>query len=191
VIGLVAGTGVVAVALDADGRELLADGRGFLLGDYGGAYWAGIEALRRGLRAAEREGGPSALLRALLDELGMAGTAELPDLITGSVVPVSRIASLAPVVCALAEEGEPIAAGVVADAITGLVETVAALERGLASPQAPSVRLTGGMLRAPLMRTSVETRLRDSGRFSEIVWVGDGVEGALALARAGWAGPPA
>jgi N-acetylglucosamine kinase-like BadF-type ATPase len=114
----------------------------------------------------------------------MANTAELPDLITGYLVPVPRIASLAPVVCALAEEGEPIAAGVAADAITGLVETIEVLELGLGSPQAPSVRLTGGMLTAPLMRGSVETRLRDSGRFSEIVWVGDGVGCALALAHA-------
>jgi N-acetylglucosamine kinase-like BadF-type ATPase len=183
VIGLVAGTGVVALGLAEDGRRLVADGGGFLLGDRGGAYWTGLEGLRRGLRASDREGAPGVLLRTLLDELDLPQAGALPHLIAGSEVPVSRIARLAPVVCALAEQDEAIAAGVVDDAVAELVGTIVALEQRLGE-ESPGLRLTGGMLAAAGVRAGLEAEL-DASRFAEVVWVEDGVEGALALAAQG------
>ncbi len=52
-VAVVSGTGSVALGIDDEGREAWAGGHGFLLGDEGGAYWIGRQAVRRALRAVD------------------------------------------------------------------------------------------------------------------------------------------
>ena len=51
---VIAGTGSGAAGRDAAGRAVRVGGHGFLLGDEGGGYWIGREAVRAALRAARR-----------------------------------------------------------------------------------------------------------------------------------------
>ncbi len=100
---VVSGTGSVALGIDDDGREAWAGGHGFLLGDEGGAYWIGREAVRRALRAVDG-GEPANALATLLE--GAAGC-ELEALVAAvHRVPEDRslLAQLAP---AIAESGLP------------------------------------------------------------------------------------
>jgi N-acetylglucosamine kinase-like BadF-type ATPase len=68
-----AGTGSIAIHLDADGRLHRAGGLGSVLDDAGGGYWIGREALRRVWRAEDEEPGAwrrSTLAQALMQRLG-------------------------------------------------------------------------------------------------------------------------
>src|SRR5882762_4263734 len=58
---LIAGTGVVALAIGADGALRTADGWGPWLGDEGGGAWIGTAGLRAALRAHDGRG-PSTVL---------------------------------------------------------------------------------------------------------------------------------
>ena len=60
-IVVIAGTGSGAAGRDAAGRTVRVGGHGFLLGDEGGGYWIGREAVRAALRAADGTGPPTAL----------------------------------------------------------------------------------------------------------------------------------
>ena len=62
-IVVIAGTGSGAAGRDAAGRTVRVGGHGFLLGDEGGGYWIGREAVRAALRAADGTGPPTALHR--------------------------------------------------------------------------------------------------------------------------------
>ena len=53
---LIVGTGVVALAVGADGALRTADGWGPLLGDEGGGAWIATTGLRAALRALEGRG---------------------------------------------------------------------------------------------------------------------------------------
>jgi len=66
-IVVIAGTGSGAVGRDAAGRTARAGGHGYLLGDEGGGYWIGREAVRAALRAADGTGPPT-VLAALVQE---------------------------------------------------------------------------------------------------------------------------
>lgn len=71
-IVVIAGTGSNAVGRGGDGRIARAGGYGFLLGDEGGAYWFGSQALRAALRSHDGSGPKSAALEAAVaDEYGL------------------------------------------------------------------------------------------------------------------------
>ena len=67
---LIAGTGVVALAIDADGALRTADGWGPWLGDEGGGAWIGASGLRAALRALDGRGPSTALLDAARARFG-------------------------------------------------------------------------------------------------------------------------
>src|SRR6185312_14507861 len=58
-IVVIAGTGSGAAGRDAAGRTVRVGGHGFLLGDEGGGYWIGREAVRAALQAADGTGPPT------------------------------------------------------------------------------------------------------------------------------------
>ncbi len=67
---LIAGTGVVALAIDAGGALRTADGWGPWLGDEGGGAWIGASGLRAALRALDGRGPSTALLDAARARFG-------------------------------------------------------------------------------------------------------------------------
>jgi glucosamine kinase len=74
---VIAGTGSGAAGRDAAGRTVRVGGHGYLLGDEGGGYWIGREAVRAALRAADGTGPPTvltALVRRAFDSLTGAET---------------------------------------------------------------------------------------------------------------------
>jgi glucosamine kinase len=74
---VIAGTGSGAAGRDAAGRTVRVGGHGFLLGDEGGGYWIGREAVRAALRGADGTGPPTALtelVRRAFDSLTGAET---------------------------------------------------------------------------------------------------------------------
>jgi N-acetylglucosamine kinase-like BadF-type ATPase len=75
-IVVIAGTGSGAAGRDATGRTVRVGGHGFLLGDEGGGYWIGREAVRAALRAADGTGPPTALIAVVERTFGSLAGAE-------------------------------------------------------------------------------------------------------------------
>ncbi|MGY1500093.1 N-acetylglucosamine kinase [Streptomyces sp. QTS52] len=73
-LALVAGTGAVAMRITARHCEKTVGGDGWLLGDDGGGFWIGREAVRVALRMADRRGGDTALAGLVGRELGVPET---------------------------------------------------------------------------------------------------------------------
>jgi N-acetylglucosamine kinase-like BadF-type ATPase len=174
-IALIAGTGVAAVARDADGVEHVADGHGHLLGDRGGGFWIAAETLRRALKALDAGAQPPPVLDRLVAALGLQRRSELARLAPEDRV--RRLAALVPVVVGAAQDGDALAAQVLAGAVEELAATVAGLRRRSGLPAAPLV-LCGGLARAPRVGPALRARLG-----SRVQVVDDGLDGALRLAR--------
>ena len=81
---LIVGTGVVALAIDADGALRTVDGWGPWLGDEGGGAWIGAAGLRAALRAHDGRGPSTVLLDAARARFGAPETwpAQLADAAT-------------------------------------------------------------------------------------------------------------
>lgn len=112
---LIAGTGVVALAIGADGALRTADGWGPWLGDEGGGAWIGAAGLRAALRAHDGRGPSTTLLDAARDRFGAPQTwpAQLTD--------AAALASFAPDV--LAADGDAVALAIVSAAAEALAAT--------------------------------------------------------------------
>jgi len=144
-IAVFAGTGSGAMGCDGE-RRARAGGHGFLLGDEGSAYWIGRAAANAALRWEDGMGGSAALRDAVVAATGrdLAGLIEDVHSHPGER---GRLASLAPVVTALAAEDE--AARRIASAAAGhLAELASAVSRRLGPLPVCGM---GGVLSAPVV----------------------------------------
>ncbi|MBA3366570.1 MAG: ATPase [Actinobacteria bacterium] len=146
-IVVVAGTGSIALGVNGRGTRARAGGHGYVLGDEGGGYWIGREAVRAALRS--RDGtGPSTRLETLLEErLGMDLDRLLADVYSAPADRL-RLARLVPLVGAAAKEDE------VADALlTRAADHLVGLARVLQRRLGPlGVAAVGGVFRLPAVR---------------------------------------
>jgi glucosamine kinase len=117
----IAGTGSNCIGRAPNGSRTSAGGWSSRLGDEGSGYWIGLHAVRRALKAHDREQ-PSRVL----DVVGKIwGTVTLEELVNlGDSTPGPDFAALAPAISQLAEDGDPVAAGVLQQAAADLVESV-------------------------------------------------------------------
>jgi N-acetylglucosamine kinase-like BadF-type ATPase len=117
----IAGTGTNCIGRAPDGSRESAGGWSSRLGDEGSGYWIGLHAVRRALRAYDRDE-PTRVL----DVVGCAwGTATLEELVNlGDSTPGPDFAALAPDISRLAEEGDAVALGVLQQAAADLVDSV-------------------------------------------------------------------
>src|SRR5271155_5722550 len=109
---LIAGTGVVALAIGADGALRTADGWGPWLGDEGGGAWIGAAGLRAALRAHDGRGPPTTLLAAACARFGA------PETWPAQLTSAAALASFAPDV--LDAEGDAAALAIVSAAAEAL-----------------------------------------------------------------------
>ncbi|MFI6853997.1 N-acetylglucosamine kinase [Streptomyces sp. NPDC050416] len=182
-VGLVAGTGSVAVGRLPDGGPVQVGGWGAVLGDEGGAAGLVREAARAVWAAHDRGEEPDALATGLVAAFGVA---EVPAL--GAALEAARDVSAewgrhSPAVFAAAEAGSPLARAVIADggrALAALVVRLAA--RGV--PVDDVVVAGGTVLAQPALYDAFTSALAESlpGARPRPLRVPP-VEGAVALAR--------
>lgn len=153
---LIAGTGVVALAIDADGRWRRADGWGLWLGDEGGGGWIGAAGLRAALRAHDGRGPSTSLLDAARARFGAPQT--WPARLTGA----AELASFAPDV--LAARGDAVALAIVGAAAEALAATARAAGDG-------PVAMVGGLAKFKALHE----------RLDVVPAAGDALDGALRL----------
>ncbi|MGK5694979.1 N-acetylglucosamine kinase [Streptomyces sp. URMC 128] len=182
-VGLVAGTGSVAVGRLPDGRAVQVGGWGAVLGDEGGAAGLVREAARAVWAAHDRGEEPDALATALVAAFGVAEVPALGAALEAATDVSAEWGRHSPAVFAAAEAGSPLARAVIADggrALAGLVVRLAA--RGV--PVDDVVVAGGTVLAQPALYEAFTSALAESlpAARPQPLRVPP-VEGAVALAR--------
>jgi glucosamine kinase len=136
---LIAGTGSIALARDANGEMRRVGGLGWRMGDQGSAYWIGASALEAVGAMRDGLGMVTHLAEAICTAAGVAGIA---GLVRWSVVATpAQVAALAPAALACAARGDPVAIDIRTKAVD-LLARLAVAAGGNALP----VALSGGLL---------------------------------------------
>ncbi len=117
----IAGTGSNCIGRARDGKRECAGGWSSRLGDEGSGYWIGLHAVRRALKAYDREEPTK-----ILDVVGAIwGTPSIEALVNlGDSSPGPDFAALAPAISELAESGDKVAESVLRQAADDLVASV-------------------------------------------------------------------
>ncbi|WP_082653104.1 N-acetylglucosamine kinase [Aureimonas sp. AU22] len=183
-IGLVAGTGSIAVCRDGTGRMHVAGGWGWIIGDEGSAASLVREAARSVARHLDR-GGSTAdpLVSHLFEALEIPSPARIGSRL-GQIGPASAVGAHAQLVFEAEREGSDLAAQVVAEGGRALADLVATLEaRGVRADTA----VAGGSVIAaqPSLWNAFSGALEVAceGRVAARLFTGAPVEGACFLAR--------
>lgn len=171
-IVLSAGTGAIAFGRDEFGERYYADGWGPLLGDEGGGYWIGLEALRAICRAADGRGPRSRLDGPVFNSLNVRDCDELVQVLYASeaqakTVSREQIARLAQVVFDAATAGAQVATDIrersvvhLGNAVTAVARTMLTRQRARDQAQAAppvelAIALRGGLVEDDFFRASV------------------------------------
>ncbi|MGE0555414.1 MAG: N-acetylglucosamine kinase [Gemmatimonadales bacterium] len=156
---LMAGTGSVGIAR-GDGKPIQVGGHGWQMGDEGGGYWIGRQALAAVGRSADGRAEPTALTELLLK---IAAAPEARDLAAWAVVASPReVATLAPAVATAASSGDAAAERILELATEELEALVRALARRRGAPL-ETIALGGGLLRDGPLRERLTRALEGSG----------------------------
>jgi glucosamine kinase len=149
-VGIVAGTGSVAIALGRRGESVIRGGWGPVLGDEGSGYWIGLQALVCIARSDDGRTGLTRLTARICEHLGVSHARDLFDLVYSGGLDRGRVAALTPLIVEVASDNDVEAARILERAVGELVNLAVATTK--AAPfLAPSERvivLTGGVLQA-------------------------------------------
>lgn len=147
---IVAGTGSMGVALDAQGRISVAGGWGVPSEDPGSGYWIAASALRAVFDASDGIAPPTALTAAALSHFGVSSPRDLIGILNAPDMRRDTIAGFASAVTAL---DDPAALAIAERAGVRLAACAAALLERIRIPDAP-VGIFGGILThaAPVRR---------------------------------------
>jgi dTDP-4-dehydrorhamnose reductase len=179
---VVVGTGSGLLAGDGQGGLRRAGGYEYLGSDEGSAFDLGLAGLRSACRAIDGRGRPTRLVGALEDHLG----ADLPTAsrrLAALAHPKRTVAALAPAVCATWLGGDPVAAGIVEDAVDQLASFTARLRRRASCPAGAGTVITGGVATGcPAFADALGAALRQSCGDHPVQVVPDATLAALELA---------
>jgi N-acetylglucosamine kinase-like BadF-type ATPase len=183
----IAGTGSNTIGRAPDGSRECAGGWSSRLGDEGSGYWIGVQAVRRGLHAYDREE-PQAILSRVCEIWGTPTIEEMINL--GDATPGPDYAALAPAVCELAEAGDTVSLGVLKQAAADLVDFVLLVRTKLKRKHAISgevpVAWTGSVIgKMPLVREAFFAGLKNSAPQMPVL-----PEETIALEGAIWRAEP-
>jgi glucosamine kinase len=146
---LIAGGGAIGYGVTADGRNALAGGFGYLLGDEGSAFDIGLRAIAAACRAEDRRGRPTALHGEVCTHFAIPEMRTIPRIVYRAGFPREQISLLAPKVTAAAHDGDGVAQRILAAAGEELALTALGVIRQLFREGDPvTVYLTGGVFNA-------------------------------------------
>jgi N-acetylglucosamine kinase-like BadF-type ATPase len=162
---VIAGTGSHVTGRCADGTHVSAGGWGPVLGDEGSGNWIGLEAIRAGLRAQDRN-----IETCLLREIEQAWKVDaLGELVArANLRERPNFAALTEVVATCAENGDTLAQGVLERAGQELADQVSLViskmrAAGCAAEDIARIAFTGSVLeKIPRVLRSMEENLRAS-----------------------------
>jgi N-acetylglucosamine kinase-like BadF-type ATPase len=195
-VGVIAGTGSIAVGRTSDGRTARAGGWGHLIGDEGSAYLLVLDALRLVARrndgrdprlaavGSDADTGPDPLTARMCQVLGVARASQIVTAIYAPDFTRARIAAMAPEVLVACGESPEDAARLLRPAGAALGETVAAVARSLGWPSGPLPLAAAGsfLLSATAVRQAMIDDLIARGYQPALTTVPEPARGAVILA---------
>lgn len=162
----IAGTGSVAFGIN-NNVSSRCGGWGNLLGDEGSGYKISIDAIKRMIYEEENSIEKSELTKKIMEYLEINSVEEVTKFVYSSTK--DEIAALTPIVAALGEAGDEIAAEILVNEGIELAKTVENVYRKLGFKKS-SVALVGGVIRkAKVLRNAFEDHLRENIVIEEIV----------------------
>jgi N-acetylglucosamine kinase-like BadF-type ATPase len=144
---VIAGTGSAALGRAASGEGRRVGGHGYLLGDEGGGYWIGREAVRAALRASDGTGPPTALVEIVRAAFGC----DLAEVVRQVHAHPAERRLLARLVPAIATSADPVAAEILDRAADHLAELASAVRAGLGPLP---VAMVGGVFEVAALRSA-------------------------------------
>lgn len=157
-VAVIAGTGSIAVGVDAQGQRMRAGGWGWLLGDEGSGFDISRKALMTILKAADGRKPGLSCAPAMLAQLGVTAPEYLPSALQALPDRKERIAALAPLLLNAALE-DTTAREIVETAAVELIQLGLHVHRQLQLPASAPVVMAGGLFKHPVMRTAFSTQL--------------------------------
>ena len=146
---LIAGGGAIGYGVTADGREAIAGGYGFLIGDEGSAFNIGLRAISAAARAGDLRTGPTALQAIVEDHFKIEEIRRVPRVVYQAGFSREHISLLAPKVVSVARDGDAAANNILTTAGQELALTGLGVIRQLFQAGDPvEVFLTGGVFDA-------------------------------------------
>ena len=130
-IVVIAGTGATGLGMNAKGQLWRTDGWDYILGDDGSGYAIGLAAIRAAMRMLDGRDEPTALLREMRAIYGVNTAEEMRRLVDSTPFGKFEIAAFAERVWEAAQQDDPVAQGIFAQAGERLGESGAAIIRML------------------------------------------------------------
>jgi N-acetylglucosamine kinase-like BadF-type ATPase len=184
---IVAGTGSIAYGRDARGRAARSGGWGYLLGDEGGGFWIGRSALSAVVRQYDGRGPTTLLTELVLSEMRLENPTQLVHAVYDGVLQPRAIAAIAAVVQRASDDGDAVAADILARAGAELTAAAASVitRLGMRGDVFRTV-LAGAIFRLlPSLAADVERRLPEvAPRTEPHVLTVEPAAGAVQLALA-------
>jgi N-acetylglucosamine kinase-like BadF-type ATPase len=185
-VALIAGTGSFAWGRNAAGETARSGGWGYLIGDEGSGYAIALAGLRAAARAADKRSPETALLPAILQQLGISTPQDLVGTVYAHDMTRERLAKLSAVVFDLQSIDET-AANIIKTAASELAAMVAGVADRLQLSESPYVLAASGgvFVNQPNYLDLVVKQLAtiSIGRPGRSLVVQHPVAGAVALAR--------
>ncbi len=143
---LVAGGGCIGYGVTADGREGIAGGYGFLLGDEGSAFKIGVGAIRAASFDGDKRGEPTVLTQFVCDHFELDDIRQIPRVVYKAGFERNRISLLTPKVAEAAEAGDRAAARILTEAGNSIGLVALGVMRQLFGPgDSVDIYMTGGV----------------------------------------------
>jgi N-acetylglucosamine kinase-like BadF-type ATPase len=183
-VAVVAGTGSMAIARNAEGQSVRAGGWGPLLGDEGSGYSLALAGLRAAVRAVDGWGPDTKMVQCFLKRTGIARPEELIGVVyRGGGRPA--LAALGNVVLEAAKDGDAVATMIVEEAARDLANAAATAAKAVRFSGPVPIALAGGMLtNYSDYRERIVTAMQQAGLIlGTITLVRDPVEGAIRIAQ--------
>jgi N-acetylglucosamine kinase-like BadF-type ATPase len=145
----IAGTGTSCYGRNAAGAGWMAGGRGHLIADEGSGYWLGVQAMRVAVMAYDGRLPMTPLHDRVLAALGIQSVEEILHRLHVVGMTRAEIAALAPLVLAMAREGDATAGELIDRGAADIAACVAAVAKKLGFAGHPfEVCLVGGLIQA-------------------------------------------
>ncbi|NFL85729.1 ATPase [Clostridium botulinum] len=163
---VIAGTGSVALGIKKN-KTIKCGGWGSLLGDEGSGYKIAIEAIKRMILEEEYSMPKSRLSKNIMKKLNIESAHQITDFVYSSTK--DEIASLAPIVVKLSEEGDDISIQILLNESIAFARTTENVYRKL-GVESCNIALVGGVIRNSIIfRTAFENHLRENTNVKDII----------------------
>lgn len=141
---VVAGTGSIVYGKGVDQQVIRVGGWGHLVGDEGSGYWIGKEAVCRCLQSADGRRERTILTEMLMQVCQLTSIEEILDVVYDPMGDKTRIADLSKLVDQASQMEDPVANGIIDEAVQLLYDMVEAGRKRLDLPEEFLIVLSGG-----------------------------------------------